>query len=390
MRNWVRKFIILVFIVFTVGLRWVFSTRLLPQTWTSDSEVRITARVVEEPSLNDRNYIIRVGRVIAVFSAYKGVEVGDYVELVGKAKVRVIGKKQVQVVLYDPSIYTLLPDEKGGVSFVDNVRVYLVKMRNELVSHLQKNLPEPHASLSAGILLGVKSSVPEDFYQALVNTGTLHVIAASGYNVTIVLRVVMGLVLLWFSREVGLVLGFAAVAAYVVLAGGSPAVVRAGFMGIVAYSAYFWGRVVDAKRLLWVVSYLMVLIDPLMLVDVGFQLSVAATAGILYFEPYLRKRVESKYVFLKTSKLGEFLAESLYPTLAASLFTLPIILWAFGRVSWISPFANVLVLWLVPIIMFLSALVVLAGIIWSFAGRVVSLLLYVPLELFIRIVEMLG
>lgn len=390
MHNRVRKFIILVFVVFTVGLRWVFSTRLLPQTWTSDSEVRITARVVEEPSLNDRNYIIRVGRVIAVFSVYKGVEVGDYVELVGKAKVRVIGKKQVQVVLYDPSIYILSPDEEGDILLVDNVRVYLVKMRKKLVSHLQKNLPEPHASLSAGILLGVKSSVPEDFYQALVNTGTLHVIAASGYNVTIVLRVVMGLVLLWFSREVGLVLGFAAVVAYVVLAGGSPAVVRAGFMGIVAYSAYFWGRVVDAKRLLWVVSYLMVLIEPLMLIDVGFQLSVAATAGILYFEPYLRKRVESKYALLKTSKLGEFLAEGLYPTLAASLFTLPIILWQFGRVSWISPFANVLVLWLVPIIMFLSALVVLVGIIWSFAGRVVSLLLYVPLELFIRIVEMLG
>lgn len=310
--------------------------------------------------------------------------------ITGKAEPKVIGKKQAKVVWYDPSIVVIKGESVSKISIADKLKIALVKMRVKMVRLLQKMLPEPHGGLAAGILLGVKSNMSEEFYQSLINTGTLHVVAASGYNVSIVLRVVMGLAVLYFSRRVGLMVGLVAVVAYVMVAGASAAVVRAGLMGVLAYSAFFWGRVANAKRLLFIAAYVMLLMDPLLIVDVGFQLSVAATAGILYIEPIIRKKVEGRWGRLRSSPLGKYLAENLYPTVAACIVTLPIILWWFGRVSWVSPLVNVLVLGLVPVVMLMSAVSVLFGMIHFRLGWMVAMLLYVPLEMFVVVVRLFS
>ncbi len=373
-----------------VGRFWSYQSRILPENWREGEKIRVRARILSQPYQSRSKYIIEVGRIKAIFSTYRRMKVGEWVELVGRPEVRVQMGKITQVYLKNPRIYHLNLKEKKRFSLSDWLVMRMSGWRGKMVKLMASYLPEPEASLASGILLGVKLGMPDDFYQALVKTGTLHIVAASGFNVTVVLKVVMGLLVGWLGRSWGLLVGFWAVIGYVILAGGSAAVVRAGIMGVLSYGAYYLGRPAEAKRLLWVTAVGMVLVQPLMLVDVGFQLSVAATAGILYLEPMIEKKLNKWLRVKKGSLLEKYLAETLYTTLAASIFTVPVILWWFGRVSWISPVVNMLVLGVVPAIMFLSGVVVAVGLVWWSGGWVLSWGVYVLLEYMVRVIEWFG
>ena len=369
---------------------WSYQPKILPKNWREGEKVRVRARVLNQPYQNGSKYIIEVGRIKVIFSSYRRLKVGEWVEFVGRPKVRVQMGKITRVYLKDPQIYRLNLKEKVQFSLSDEAVIRISRWRERVVRLMASYLPEPEASLASGILLGVKLGIPEDFYQALVKTGTLHIVAASGFNVTVVLKVVMGLLVGWLGRSWGLLVGFWAVIGYVILAGGSAAVVRAGIMGILSYGAYYLGRPAEAKRLLWLTAVGMVLVQPLMLVNVSFQLSVAATAGILYLEPVIERKLNQWLRVKKGSLLEKYLAETLYTTLAASVFTVPVILWWFGRISLVSPLVNMLVLGVVPAIMFLSGVVVLIGLVWWFGGWVLSWGLYVLLEYVVGVIKWFG
>jgi len=301
--------------------------------------------------------------------------------------------KQVRIVMMDPRIEMVGVSHNSPVRVGEKVIIWLSRMRERMVDNLSSWLPEPHSSLSAGILLGVRRRMPYSFYQQLVSTGTLHIIAASGYNVTIVARVVMGVLLVMFSRGVAIVGGILAIMAYIVVAGGSAAVVRSGIMGSLALLAYYWGREAEAKRLLWVTVWVMLLVQPLMLLDVGFQLSVCATVGLLYLEPWVRGWVGRGHGRTRGSAptgLENYLDEYWWPTVAATLATMPVIYLTFGRVSWISPIVNMFVLPLTPLIMFLSAVAVGVGALIPALGQVVGWVLYVPLHIMIEVIGLFG
>lgn len=381
-----------------IALRWTTVPDILPKTWTPESRVRYTAWILEEPDLTDSKTIIRQGKWQIELKGYKDIMPGRKYSFFGKVEPKVLLSKTVKIVMVDPTFEELSEEESGGMGVGSRAILLIGKWRGLMVDRLQKWLPEPHASLAAGILLGVKRNMPWEFYQSLVNTGTLHIIAASGYNVNIVASVVMSVILGVVGRGWAIVWGIIAILVYVILAGGGAAVVRAAIMGGLSLIAYYWGRVTEAKRLLWITVMIMLLADPLMLLDVGFELSVSATVGLLYLEPLLEKRV--KTWFRPYSKMDDntnhpnviqgYLAEYLYPTLAASVATMPVTLLWFSRMSWLSPITNMLVLPLTPLIMFLSAIVVLGGMLSSTLGWLLSLILYVPLEIFVGIIELFG
>ena len=364
-----------------LGLRWMTIPDVLPQTWTPSTEIKYTARLLEEPEHTDSKTIITRGVWRIEIPGYIRLMPGRVYAFSGKVVPRMLMGKVIKIGMMEPSFeevnYT--PTTLG-----ERVVLALTTMRARMEENLSRRLPEPHSSLSAGILLGVKGSLPWDFYQKLVSTGTVHVVAASGYNVSIVAGVVMGVLFKFVSRRVAVLFGIIAIIGYTILAGGDAPIVRAAIMGGLAITAYYFGRPVWAKRLLWVSGIVMLLVEPRYLVDVGFWLSISATAGILYLEPQMRK-LGSRLVIGRSRYLSDYL----YPTLAANVFTLPIILLVFSRVSWISPLVNVLVLPLTPLIMFLTAVTLLLDPI-PILGFVSSLLLYVPLELFIEVVRMLG
>lgn len=383
-----RKLGITLAFISIFGLRWYTLPGPLPPTWTSESTVRFTATILERPEQTDSQTIIRYGIWRIQLFGYAEIIPGSRVSFVGKVEPVLLGGKIIKIIMKDPTFEEVPHLRSEGRPYSGSVLITLGNWRNTWVGILEKTLPEPMSSLAAGILLGVKGQMPKQFYDQLVNTGTLHVIAASGYNVMIVAGVLMSLTKRFWRRGVAIGIGVTGIWAYVMLSGGSASVIRAGVMGSLSLVVYYFGRAADAKRLLCVTIFLMLMINPLMLIDIGFQLSVAATMGLLYLEPWIKSRFKmlgDRFQFIQS-----ILANYLYPTLAATIATLPIIWWYFGRVAWITPLVNLLILPSVPLIMFLTALLVSVGSINLTVAQVVAWLAYVPLAWVVAVIRWWG
>ena len=365
---YMRKTIYLFIFVLVYMLRLGRVESPLPDTWTQESKISFTTTILESPQYTDSKTIIRKGIWYIPIKGYAEIIPGTIVRFEGVVLPKVVLGKITQLEMKDTSIEVIGSDME---CMVCRLKITLDNYRNSWVGMLQKTLPEPMASLAAGILLGIKGQMPNDFYQALVNTGTLHIVAASGFNVMIVASVLMLLASKLWKRGVAIMTGILGILFYVLIAGASASVVRAGVMGSLTLIAYYFGRPAEARRLLWMAAGIMLLINPLLLLDIGFQLSVGATGGLLYLAPLMKRFPQHHY-----------LKEYLYPTLAATVATLPIILWHFGRVSWISPLVNMLVLPVVPLVMFLSAITLVV--------RPVAYLLYVPLWALVQVIMRLG
>jgi competence protein ComEC len=291
-----------------------------------------------------------------------------------------------------------------GVKRISNLGVqsgrwvmdWIDQLRNYMIRVFRVNLAEPMASLMTGIVGGVKENFDEGFYQALIATGTLHVIAASGYNITMVAKVLMESLAPILGRKRALGVSLVGVVGYVILAGANPAVMRAGLMGGLVFAAQFWGREYLASWGLVITSGVMVLVAPWLITDVSFQLSVAATAGILWGEAPLRRGISKIQVprYKKSSptwrKIAGVLVDDLSTTLAATLATLPITAITFGRLSLISPVVNVLVLWLVPPMMAFGGVMLLLGVVSGYLAGLVGWLAWPLLALFVGVVEIFS
>jgi competence protein ComEC len=324
---------------------------------------------LQTPEYSDTQTIIRSGIWYIAIPGYIEIIPGNRVSFVGQVEPKMLMGQTRQIVMKEPKFEVLevLPE----ISIFNKLIITLSEHRERWVRVFQQRLPEPMASLGAGILFGVNGQIPREFYDALVKTGTLHIVAASGYNVSIVAQVLIKMFGSVFTRGLAVEIGVIGILLYVLLAGSSASVVRAGIMGGLTLIAYYFGRPTEAKRLLWMAAGIMLLINPLLLLDIGFQLSVGATGGLLYLAPLMKKFPQH-----------HFLKEYLYPTLAATVATLPIILYHFGRVSWISPMVNMLVLPVVPLIMLLSAI--------TLVFKPVAYLLYVPLWVMVYVIKIFG
>lgn len=351
----------------------------LPKGSNADSVIGYTVTVLEEPEYTDSKTIVRSEVWYIQILGYKEIIPGSRIKFVGKVESQMVMGKVVRIKMIDPKAEYVSMNAGETISPLQKMMIVLASWRKKWVGILQLSLPEPMASLAAGILLGVKGQMPQDFYLALVATGTLHIVAASGYNVSIVAEVLMKALSGLVARGVGVATGIFGIILYVLISGGSASVVRAGIMGSLTLVAYYFGRPTEARRLLWVTGGIMLLVNPMMLVDIGFQLSFVATIGLLYLEPLMKKLPQHK-----------FLTEYLYPTLAASTLTLPVILYHFGRVSWISPIVNILILPVVPLVMGMTAIQILLGSISSGLGQVVAWLVYVPLGWMVFVIKLFS
>lgn len=357
----------------------------LPGSWTPESDVRFTAPIFDQIFHNDTKTIIRKGIWRIEIRGYAVIIPGDEVSFVGRAEPKLLGRKVVEIIMKDPTFEVIKPVDRRRLSLWERGVLINISIRDRVVNFLEKALPEPMSSLAAGILLGVSRQMPSDFYQSLVETGTLHLVAASGYNVSIVAAVLMAIFSLVTTRGVATLGAIVGILFYVVIAGASASVWRAGIMGSLTLMAYYFGRPAEARRLLWIAVFMMLMANPLNLIEVGFQLTVAATVGILYIEPWLRRWFNIKLVWLL-----ELLKNYFYPTLAATFATTPIILFQFGRLSLISPLVNVLVLPVIPLIMGLTATTSLVGMVWGGAGQVIAWFLYPPLWYVTQVIKLFG
>lgn len=244
-------------------------------------------------------------------------------------------------------------------------------------------LPEPHAGLLTGLLFGTKTSLSREFYEALVASGTLHVIALSGMNISIMSRL-LHCGLSWIvSRRVSSVLTIGMIWWFVWFVGPSPSIVRAAIMGSISVLAVVFGRQYW-PLFTWVLAVgSMLLITPSWLMDISFQLSVLATLGIILFggsdEAARHKRFGWGIVY-------QSVRENLRLTLAAQTFTVPLVWLYFHRVSLVSPVANVLIGWIIGPLTGLGWMTVLAGWICLPLGQVLGWFDWIALEYIVRTV----
>ncbi len=243
-------------------------------------------------------------------------------------------------------------------------RISLGRIQESVVKRINRNFVDPQASLLSGILLGSQDGMPAELVRNFQATGTTHIIALSGFNVTIIMNVVSVWLIKLFGRRWAWGPSLGLVILFVIMTGASASVVRAAIMALIGSVSLWFGRPVAAGRLLGYTALTMLFHNPLILLhDLGFQLSFLATTGLMFFSGPLSRRLT-----WVTEKFGW--RENLATTLAAILLTEPLLLWQFGRVSLIAPLVNAVVLPFIPVAMALGGLWLLAAMVHPLLGQV--------------------
>lgn len=270
---------------------------------------------------------------------------------------------------------------------------------------INRLLPEPHASLLSGMLFGVRRTMPSQFYDALITTGTLHVIALSGQNIAILINLIGAVTMQVFSRKISCLLTVIGIVLFIFFVGPSPTVIRAGLMGGLSLIATIFGRRNWSLLSLIFVSFIMLLARPDWLSDISFELSFLATLGIILFGTSSKSSIKPTlpphqinnytnplivYSKLLLKDLASGMKENLRLTLAAQVFTIPLIMIRFHRLSLISPIANLLVGWSVTPIMAIGSVATILATLWQPLGIIPSWIVWVPLSYFIEVVTILA
>ncbi len=340
-----KRVIILVLLLFLrLGLNWIASGQ-----YRADRAVTITGKV-DRTDQSQTDCQISLGIFYSQLPGKCPVIVGDEAKLSGTLTVGLIDRVLGRVWVTSPKIEEVRP-LKGARG-----RTSLDLLRERLVKVGQRLLPEPEAGLVLGVVLGYKDRIAPDFYNQLVNSGTIHIIVASGYNVMVVGNFLLLILLLLLKRPLATALAVVGMVFYASLAGGEPPVVRAVIMGVTGLSGLALGRLVSAVWSLFLAMVLMLVINPLLIVSISFQLSVAAAIGIFWLKPRLQRVVG-----------GTLMQTELAATVAAMMLTAPIILYHFQRLSLIGILSNILILPLVPLLMLWGGVMLITGLVFSTA-----------------------
>lgn len=224
-----------------------------------------------------------------------------------------------------------------------------LEVRDMFANNVRKSIDEPAASLGIGYLLGQKSALPAELADALKVTGLTHIVVASGYNLTILVRVGKRL-FEKISKYLVAVSGAGLIVGFIAVTGLSPSMSRAGLVAGLALWGWYCGRTFHPVTLLGMVAAFTVLINPSYVWgDLGWLLSFAAFAGVMIVAP-----IATAYFY--GSEKAPFVGQLFIETVSAQLATIPIMIMAFQQFSIIAPLANILILPLIPVIMLLTAI----------------------------------
>ncbi len=288
--------------------------------------------------------------------------------------------------LKNKDIYYLIKSADIEIVFSGNgskIKNLLYKLRNAFIQNINKVIPMPESDLANGLILGVRGGFDEDTQQNFIDTGTIHIIALSGYNVSIVANNVMKVFGLIFSTTISIILGAIVILMFIIMTGASATAIRAGIMA----SIMLLGRMTDRKyvagRALVVAGLLMIAYDGRVLSDMSFQLSFVATGGVLFVTP----KVINWFRFLP---LRYGIREMVASTVAATISVLPILLYLTGVLSLVSLPANFLILLIIPIVMLLIFITGIFGFIWLPLSILSGYVTYLLLLYMLSVIHFFG
>lgn len=241
-------------------------------------------------------------------------------------------------------------------------------------------LPEPPASLLTGILLGDDAGLPPSVQDEFRRTGTTHIIAISGYNITVLVGLISTITFGLMGRRRAFYVIVAGLFAYAVLVGGSASVVRATLMGVLMLWADHLGRPYAAPNSLFAAGLIMTALDPNTLFDVGFQLSFVATLGLMIYARPFAQAAQRGLTRLFSSAVARqvvgLINDALLVTLAAQVITLPLLVYYFRQLSVVSLIVNPLVLPAQTGVMVFGLLALGGGLLFVPLGQVLAWLVW--------------
>lgn len=375
----------------------ILDTYLSGQIVASLKKTELVGIVADDPAVDDakqqitltvRNAVIvgdTIGDTITVdenilltLAEIPRYHYGDYLRVTGTLRLPFVSRdstfdygaylarRGIFTTMINPTV-EVLPSQDG---FMQRMWVGaflgIYAIRNTFLASINRALPEPHAAFIAGILAGTRSQLPDSIKQDFARTSTSHIVAVSGYNITIVATAIATLLLYFMRRSYAFWYTVAGLVAFMILTGAQASVMRATIMGIAVLLARNAGRLTVPAHTLTLTAGIMTALNPhILLSDIGFQLSFFSTAGILFVSPLLEKRLP----FI--AKRG-IIGETLIMTLSAQLCVLPILAYYFKSVSLVSLPVNIIVLPFIPAAMLLGFLTGIAGLILPALGQVIG------------------
>ena len=255
-----------------------------------------------------------------------------------------------------------------------------VDARLALEDALQRALPEPEASLAAGIAFGRDQALPDELYDDFRTSGLAHIVAVSGSNVSYVTAVVFLVCVRFMRRQYAVVPAAVTLAAYVVVAGAEASVVRAGLMALIVLAGMWLGRPQSSLAALAAAAIGMTFVQPSAVHDAGFQLSFSATAGLITLGPWIQYGLDRVLERMRVRAYVPLLVlQAASLTLAATVATTPITWTTFGRVSLVGMITNLVIEPLFMVAFYLAVATALAGLAWEPLGWALGIAAYYPL-----------
>ncbi|HEY6043224.1 MAG TPA: ComEC/Rec2 family competence protein, partial [Anaerolineae bacterium] len=386
----IRAFVILLFAFMLGALRFAFADQPPGENalahYNDHGRAVLTGQVVGPPDVRDRyaNLRLSVSRIeinrvvsdtqgLALVQAPRAATAryGDSVRIEGTLTTPgesadfsyrdYLAREDIRSLVWATRV-TVLASGQGDPFFAS-----LYAFRERAHTTINAILPEPHAALLSGILLGDDNGMPSDLTDDFNATNTSHIIAISGFNVAIIAGLLARLAALIFPKRgvPGALLVILGLVTYTLFVGASASVVRAALMGSLTILAVQFNRQSLALNSLGASALFMLALNPLTLWDLGFQLSALATLGIILFADPLIAGFRKVMGRLTKNGWGQhvfrFLGDNLIVTLAAQITTTIIIAYTFHRLSLIGLLTNLLVLPVQPQVMIWGGLATLGG-----------------------------
>lgn len=361
----------------------------------TDQEIILKGIIVNEPEqrINQQKFEFKTkaipGKILITTELYPQYNYGDELEISGWLKEpaqfedfdyrQYLAKDKIYSVVYYPTISQLAKNQANWFKQI------IFNFKDKLRKVIEKTLLPPQGSILKAIFLGDKWGLADDLKEKLNITGTRHIVAISGMHMIIMSQILLFLALalgLWRGQAFYFVLFLLIL--YIIMIGAPASAVRAGIMAGLLLLAQKVGRLRSADRAVVFAATAMLVVNPTLLkADVGFQLSFMATLSIIYLKPILDAKATN---WPNPWRLKDILTM----TLAAQLGTLPILIFHFGRLSLVSPLANLLIVPLLPVIMISGIVLGFAGLIWLPLAKIIAWPVWFLLSYLVKVVDYLS
>lgn len=336
----------------------------LKQTFQDGDRLRIDATVYSDPVIFVNSQYLKISGLKVYLPKHSEINYGDRIVIEGVVR-----------------------DEK-----IENAKIISVKngsalsfFRNNITGFYEKVLPQPESGLLSGIVFGAKGKILPDFYDKTKSAGVAHVVVASGTNVTFVISFLSGFLFLFFSRKKAIPFIILGIILYLFISGLEAPLVRAAIMSSILFLGQELGKLISPWRILFLTACVMLLYNPEWLEDVGFQLSFASTASIMFFQPKINRFLDRRLSFAKAIWSKDFST-----SLAAQIGVTPILFVTFKQFNILSPLVNILVLWTIAPLMIIGVVGGVFGLLLPGLAKLILYLGYPLLWWFISVVQIFS